>query len=41
MDLVLEGDDRSMYVLNTISAAFTCSLLIASYVCDRIDTVLR
>lgn len=37
MDFVLEGDDRSMHVLNAVSPAFTCSLPFASYVCDRID----
>ncbi len=40
MDFVLEGDDRSMHVLYTISPAFTCCLLFASYVCDRIGTAL-
>ncbi|MDK2745477.1 MAG: L-2-hydroxyglutarate oxidase [Nitrospira sp. BO4] len=37
MDFVLEGDDRSMHVLNAVSPAFTCSLPFASYVCDHID----
>ena len=37
MDFVLEGDDRSMHVLNAVSPAFTCSLPFASYVCDDID----
>ncbi|HSA62208.1 MAG TPA: L-2-hydroxyglutarate oxidase [Nitrospiraceae bacterium] len=40
MDFVLEGDDRSMHVLNAVSPAFTCSLPFASYVCDRIDAAL-
>jgi L-2-hydroxyglutarate oxidase LhgO len=39
MDFVLEGDRRSMHVLNAVSPAFTCSLPFASYVCDRIDKV--
>ena len=40
MDFVLEGDDRSMHVLNAVSPAFTCALPFASYVCDRIDSAL-
>jgi (S)-2-hydroxyglutarate dehydrogenase len=37
MDFVLEGDGRSMHVLNAVSPAFTCSLPFAGYVCDRIQ----
>lgn len=37
MDFVLEGDDRSMHVLNAVSPAFTCSLPFADHVCDHID----
>ncbi|MBL8053918.1 MAG: L-2-hydroxyglutarate oxidase [Nitrospira sp.] len=40
MDFVLEGDDRSMHVLNAVSPAFTCSLPFAGYVCDHIDKAL-
>jgi len=40
MDFVLEGDDRSMHVLNAVSPAFTCSLPFASHVCDHIDTAM-
>ncbi len=40
MDFVLEGDNRSMHVLNAVSPAFTCSLPFASYVCDRIDNAI-
>jgi L-2-hydroxyglutarate oxidase LhgO len=40
MDFVLEGDRRSMHVLNAVSPAFTCSLPFADYVCDRIDVAL-
>ncbi|UVT17535.1 MAG: L-2-hydroxyglutarate oxidase [Nitrospira sp.] len=40
MDFVLEGDDRSMHVLNAVSPAFTCSLPFASYVCDHIDRAI-
>ena len=41
MDFVLEGDHRSMHVLNAVSPAFTCSLPFASYVCDHIDKAIR
>jgi len=37
MDFVLEGDDRSMHVLNAVSPAFTCSIPFAGYVCDEIE----
>ncbi len=40
MDFVLEGDNRSMHVLNAVSPAFTCSLPFASYVCDHIDNAI-
>ncbi|MGQ0556101.1 MAG: L-2-hydroxyglutarate oxidase [Nitrospiraceae bacterium] len=40
MDFVLEGDNRSMHVLNAVSPAFTCSLPFASHVCDHIDTMM-
>ena len=41
MDFVLEGDDRSMHVLNAVSPAFTCSLPFSEYVCERIQQVVR
>jgi len=41
MDFVLEGDRRSMHVLNAVSPAFTCSLPFAAHVCDQIDHRLR
>ena len=40
MDFVLEGDNRSMHVLNAVPPAFTCSLPFASYVCDHIDKAI-
>lgn len=36
MDFVIEGDDRSIHVLNAVSPAFTCALPFASHVCDRL-----
>jgi L-2-hydroxyglutarate oxidase LhgO len=41
MDFVLEGDHRSMHVLNAVSPAFTCSLPFSSHVCDHIDAAVR
>jgi len=41
MDFVLEGDERSMHVLNAVSPAFTCSLPFADHVCDRIEELCR
>ena len=41
MDFVLEGDDRSMHVLNAVSPAFTCSLPFSQYVCDRIEQAVH
>ena len=40
MDFVLEGDDRSMHVLNAVSPAFTCGLPFSEYVCERIRAVV-
>lgn len=36
MDFVIEGDDRSLHVLNAVSPGFTCSIPFARHVCDRI-----
>lgn len=36
MDFVIEGDDRSMHVLNAVSPAFTCAIPFARFVCDEI-----
>ncbi len=37
MDFVLQGDKRSLHVLNAVSPAWTCSLSFAQYVCDRME----
>jgi L-2-hydroxyglutarate oxidase LhgO len=37
MDFIIEGDARSLHILNAVSPAFTCSLPFARYVCDQID----
>jgi len=37
MDFVIQGDAKSLHVLNAVSPAWTCSLPFAKYVCDKID----
>lgn len=37
MDFLLEGDDRSLHVLNAISPGFTCSFPFAEHVCDEVE----
>jgi L-2-hydroxyglutarate oxidase len=37
MDFVIEGDKRSMHVLNAVSPGWTCSLPFASHVVDAIE----
>ena len=37
MDFVLEGDDRSMHVLNAVSPGWTCAIPFAAHVVDTID----
>ena len=39
MDFVLEGDNRSMHVLNAVSPGWTCSIPFAAHVVDRIDAL--
>jgi len=36
MDFVIEGDDRSLHVLNAVSPALTCAIPFARYVTDEI-----
>ncbi len=38
MDFVIEGDDRSMHILNAVSPAFTCSLPFSEYVAREIQS---
>lgn len=35
MDFCVEGDGRSLHVLNAVSPAFTCSIPFSRYVCDK------
>jgi L-2-hydroxyglutarate oxidase len=37
MDFVLEGDDKSMHILNAVSPGFTCSIPFSHYVCGKIQ----
>ncbi|MGW8268190.1 MAG: L-2-hydroxyglutarate oxidase [Longimicrobiales bacterium] len=37
MDFHLEGDDRSLHVLNAVSPAFTCALPFAEFVSDEVE----
>jgi (S)-2-hydroxyglutarate dehydrogenase len=37
MDFVIEGNDKSIHILNAVSPAFTCSIPFSKYVVDRIE----
>lgn len=37
MDFVLEGDHKSMHILNAVSPGFTCSIPFSEYVCEKIQ----
>ena len=39
MDFVVEGDEKSLHILNAVSPAFTCAFTIADYIVDRIEKV--
>ncbi len=41
MDFVLEGDDRSLHILNAVSPAFTCALPFAEFVLDEMEVRTR
>jgi len=41
MDFVLQGDRKSLHVLNAVSPAWTCALPFAKYVCDKVDGYLK
>ena len=36
-DFVVQGDSKSLHVLNAVSPAWTCSGPFAKYVCDQIE----
>lgn len=37
MDFLLEGDGRSLHILNAVSPGFTCAFPFADHVCDEIE----
>lgn len=37
MDFVVEGDDRSLHILNAVSPGFTCAMPFAEYVVSKIE----
>ena len=41
MDFVIEGDDKSLHVLNAVSPAFTCAFPFSEYVCDKIQNLMN
>lgn len=41
MDFVIEGDDKSIHVLNAVSPGFTCSIPFSRYVCREIQSPLN
>ena len=40
-DFCLEGDDRSLHVLNAVSPGWTCSIPFSRFVCDQVASRLR
>lgn len=40
MDFVVEGNERSLHVLNAVSPAFTCSLPFADYLAERVGDLI-
>lgn len=40
MDFVVEGDERSLHVLNAVSPAFTCALPFADYLVERVGELV-
>jgi len=40
MDFLLEGDERSLHVLNAVSPGFTCAMPFADYVGERVEAHL-
>lgn len=41
MDFVLQGDRKSLHVLNAVSPAWTCALPFARHVCDKVEENLK
>lgn len=41
MDFVIQGNDKSLHILNAVSPGFTCAIPFARYVCDQIESFLN
>jgi len=41
MDFILEGDGRSMHVLNAVSPGWTCAMPFATYVVEKVEAAMR
>ncbi|MFI5361343.1 MAG: L-2-hydroxyglutarate oxidase [Elusimicrobiota bacterium] len=41
MDFLIEGDAKSLHVLNAVSPGFTCAFPFAAHVVDRVDALVR
>jgi (S)-2-hydroxyglutarate dehydrogenase len=41
MDFVVEGDSKSIHILNAVSPAFTCSIPFSKYIVDCIDNLIN
>ncbi len=41
MDFVIEGDNKSMHILNAVSPAFTCSIPFSQYIVKEIQSRLN
>lgn len=41
MDFVVQGDEKSLHVLNAVSPAWTCSIPFAKYVCDKVQSLAK
>ncbi len=41
MDFVVQGDEKSLHVLNAVSPAWTCSFPFAKYVCDKVQNLAK
>ena len=40
-DFCLEGDDRSLHVLNAVSPGWTCSIPFSRFVCDQVEARMQ
>ena len=41
MDFVIEGDGKSLHILNAVSPAFTCSIPFSKYIVDQIEKLTK